>query len=72
MPAEYQSPPGRHRHICRECGAIWEHADDAAGLIEAHTCPECGQGGWIWKYPGPGVPAHHDHHLATKESQHGD
>lgn len=72
MAEEYQSPLGRHRHICRECGCVWEHAevdmaDDFACFIAAHTCPRCELAGWIWQYKGPDVPAYHDHHEANGE-----
>lgn len=42
---EYSSPPGRHRHQCPDCGAIWEHEDVCSELpfrekILAHSCPQ--------------------------------
>lgn len=67
MPRAYQSPEGRHRHVCRGCNCVWEHADDVEEFDEAHTCPQCGSYGWVWRYTGPEMPAYYDHHLAKKE-----
>jgi len=34
-----------HRHEC-QCGNAWEHSDDNAGNVQAHTCTACGREVW--------------------------
>ena len=44
----YTSPEGFHRHGCKGCGAIYEHADAVVPItslrdvIRKHGCPNCG------------------------------
>ncbi len=42
----YTSPEGFHRHVCKVCGALFEHADPAErqpirNVIRKHACPNC-------------------------------
>lgn len=44
-----------HEHRC-ECGEKWQHASSevqgsSEKWREAHTCPACGKGPWVIKFP---------------------
>lgn len=52
----------RHKHRCRKCDTIWEHADSCAGRDAAHKCPRCGEDEWF-AYHGDRDAEYRDHHL---------
>lgn len=45
-----------HFHKCRACSRIWDHRTSEVELgtegqfDQAHTCPECGEQGCVWKF----------------------
>jgi hypothetical protein len=62
MPA-YTSPLGYHRHLCPECGTVWEHRDGGpdkarcGGPAATHDCPKPGCYSFdVFQYRGPRAP----------------
>jgi len=40
-----------HKHKCNNCGHVWQHSDNCAGVTSEHTCPNCGNESWV-RYNG--------------------
>lgn len=34
------------------CGFVWEHGNNKMDSKAAHKCPNCGKGGWWFRYSG--------------------
>lgn len=56
----YESPAEYHRHQCKFCNYVWEHADINDihhGDTGAHECPACHRCNWsLGIYEGPLSP----------------
>jgi hypothetical protein len=35
-----------HKHLCTDCGLVWEHSGDMLDNQEAHTCATCRSESW--------------------------
>ncbi len=33
---------GMHEHKCSQCGAVWQHSEEANGRFRDHICTSCG------------------------------